>query len=159
MFEVLMFLFENYMDSAVGVTLRSDNDAIVTELERVGFGRHEIDRALDWLDGLIRTQKAMEAARTPLLLAASMRHYTWDESECLGVEGQGLLLYLEQLGILDSVAREVVVDRVMALETRAIGLKQLRWIVLMVLFNRPECKNALMLLQDMILAEAFDVVH
>jgi len=158
MFEVLMFLFENYMDSNAGVALKASNDTVALELERVGFGRLEIDRALDWLEGLVLTQKAIQDFETPVLVK-SMRFYTWDESECLSVSGQGFLLHLEQLGILDPVTREVVIDRAMALDVCAIDLKQLRWIVLMVLFSRPECKNALMLLQEMILAEAFDVVH
>src|SRR5947207_14896021 len=111
MFEILMFLFENYMDG--GVTFKMDSDVIVNELERVGFDRHEIDRALDWLDGLVSTQTAV--AGFPGQFSRSMRHYTPEECERLDVEARGFLLYLEQLGILDSVTGEVVRDRVMAL--------------------------------------------
>ena len=155
MFEVLMFLFENYMDG--GVALKMDSDAIVSELERAGFDRHEIDRALDWLDGLIRTQTAVSAF--PGQFSKSMRHYSPEECDRMDVEARGFLMHLEQLGILDPVTREVVLDRVMALDAAEIDLRRLRWVVMMALFNRPDRKSALMLLQDMIMADAFDVLH
>ncbi|MEO8963387.1 MAG: DUF494 family protein, partial [Gammaproteobacteria bacterium] len=59
MFEVLMFLFENYMDG--NVALRMDSADIVIELEKIGFDRYEIDRALNWLDGLLQIQTAIMA--------------------------------------------------------------------------------------------------
>lgn len=155
MFEVLMFLFENYMDGSA--TFKTDNSSIAVELEKIGFERYEIDRALSWLEGLIEIQTAVLAG--PRLTQQAIRHYTPDETERLGVEGKGFLLYLEQLGILDPVTREVVVDRVMALDAREIDVPRIRWVVLMVLFNQPEKKSSLSLLQDMILADAFDVLH
>ena len=39
--------------------------------------------------------------------------------------------------MLDSITRELVIDRVMALDTETIDLEQLKWVVLMVLFNQP----------------------
>jgi Smg protein len=155
MFEVLMFIFENYMDS--NVALRADNQTIVVELENVGFTRYEIDRALDWLEGLTRFQTAVESG--PMLVSHSIRHYLPEESEQLGVDGRGFLLYLEQLSILDPVNREIVIDRVMALDSKEVDLGRVKWVVLMVLFSQPDKKSALSLLQDMILSDAFDVLH
>lgn len=154
MFEILMFLFENYMDG--NVTLKTDNETIVLELERVGFDRFEIDRALDWLDGLNEFQQAV---RSHTISTLAIRHYLPEEAERLGVEGQGFLLYLEQINILDPATRETVIDRIMALDPREVDLGRIRWVVLMALFNQPEKKSALTLLQDMILADAFDVLH
>lgn len=153
MFEVLMFLFENYMDG--NVALKMDNDAVVLELERVGFDRFEIDRALDWLNGLNEFQQAVQSQ----LSTQAIRHYLPEESERLGLEGQGFLLHLEQIGILDPATRETVIDRIMALDPREVDLGRVRWVVLMALFNQPEKRSALSLLQDMILADAFDVLH
>ncbi len=93
------------------------------------------------------------------LTSLAIRHYTLEESERLGMEGKGFLLYLEQNCILDPVTREVVIDRVMALDTREVFIGRIKWVVLMVLFNQPEKKSALSLLQAMILADAFDVLH
>jgi Smg protein len=154
MFEVLMFLFENYMDSSAA--LNADSETIVLELEKVGFERYEIDRALEWIAGLNEFQTVVKAG--PLSNHA-IRHYLPEENERLGMEGRGFLLHLEQIGILDPATREVVIDRVMALDSREVDLGRVRWVVLMALFNQPEKKSALSLLQDMILADAFDVLH
>jgi Smg protein len=155
MFEVLMYLFENYMDGSVA--LNADQDTIVTELEQAGFSRGEIGRALDWLDGLNRAQETVQSG--PYYTPHSIRHYSPEESERLGLEGRGFLLYLEQLSILDPMTREVVIDRLMALDNREVDLGRIKWVVLIALFNQPDKKSALSLLQDMILSDAFDVLH
>lgn len=155
MFEVLMYLFENYMDGSPA--LNADQDTVVNELEQAGFSRNEIGRALDWLDGLNRVQETVQSGMpfTP----HAMRHYSLYESERLGIEGRGFLLYLEQLSILDPMTREVVIDRLMALDSRGIDLGGIKWVVLIALFNQPDKKSALSLLQDMILSDAFGVLH
>ena len=154
MFEILMFLFENYMDG--NVHLGSKNELVVQELERVGFDRFEIDRALDWLDGLNQVQ---EMVQINSLRSTSIRHYLAEEAEQIGVEGRGFLIHLEQINILDPITREIVIDRLMALDPREVDLGRIRWVVLMALFTQPEKKAALVLLQNMILADAFDVLH
>ena len=155
MFEILMFLFENYMNGSVSLPV--DNETVVTELERVGFDRYEIGRALDWLDGLNQFQLAFQVS--PSITSHALRHYLPEESERLGTEGMGLLMHLEQIGIMDPATRETVIDRLMALDPREIDLGRIKWVVLMALFNQPDKKIALSLLQDMILADAFDVLH
>src|SRR5688500_8265675 len=134
MFEVLMYLFENYMDGSV--TLNADQDTIVNELEQAGFSRNEIGRALDWLDGLNRVQETVQSG--PPFTSHAMRHYSMEESERLSIEGRGFLLYLEQLGILDPMTREIVVDRIMALDYREVDMGRIKWVVLIALFNQPD---------------------
>lgn len=155
MFEILMYLFENYMDGSVA--LNADQDTIVTELEQAGFSRGEIGRALDWLDGLNRVQEHVQSG--PEYTSHAIRHYSTEECASLGVEARGFLLYLEQLSILDPMTREVVIDRLMALEHRDLDLGRIKWVVLIALFNQPDKKSALSLLQDMILSDAFGVLH
>ena len=155
MFEVLMYLFENYMDGSV--SLNADQDTVFSELEQAGFSRQEIGRALDWLDGLNRVQETVQSG--PELTHHAIRHYALDESERLGLDGKGFLLYLEQLSILDPMTREIVIDRLMALDSREVDLGRIKWVVLIALFNQPDKKAALSLLQDMILSDAFDVLH
>ncbi len=155
MFEVLMYLFENYMDGSIA--LKVDQDTIVSELEQVGFSRGEIGRALDWLDGLNRVQETVQAG--PRLTPHAIRHYSLEEDERLGLAGRGFLLYLEQLSILDPMTREIVIDRIIALDPREIDMGRIKWVVLIALFNQPDKKSALSLLQDMILSDAFDALH
>ena len=155
MFEILMYLFENYMDGSVA--LNADQDTVVTELEQAGFSRGEIGRALDWLDGLNRVQETVQSG--PHSTPHAIRHYAPEECERIGIEGRGFLLYLEQLSILDTMTREVVIDRIMALDHREVDMGRIKWVVLIALFNQPDKKSALSLLQDMILSDAFDVLH
>jgi Smg protein len=155
MFEILMFLFENYMSGSV--MLPVDNETVVTELEKIGFDRHEVGRALDWLEGLNQYQLAFEAG--PGFTSQALRYYLPQESERLTTEGVGLLMHLEQIGIIDAATREVVIDRLMALDPREIDPGRIKWVVLMALFNQPDKKTALSLLQDMILADSYDVLH
>lgn len=155
MFEVLMYLFENYMDGSVALT--TDQDTVVSELELAGFTANEIGRALDWLDGLNRVQE--ETVQAGPFPSKSIRHFTQEECERISQEGRGFLLYMEQLSILDPVTREIVIDRIMALEPREVDMGRIKWVVLIALFNQPDKKSALSLLQDMILSDAFDVLH
>lgn len=155
MFEILMYLFENYMDG--NIKLLSDQDTIFAQLEQAGFHAHEIGQAFDWLDGLSKMQET--DGKPEGVTSSAMRHYTSEEMERLSVQGRGFLLYLEQIGILDPMTREVVLDRLMALDQRELDLGRIKWVVLIALFNQPDKKSALSLLQDMILSDAFGALH
>ncbi|MDD2864235.1 MAG: DUF494 family protein, partial [Methylococcales bacterium] len=49
-FDVLMYLFENYMDDEREIP--PDNDIVKTELLEAGFEHKEVVRAFDWLESL-----------------------------------------------------------------------------------------------------------
>ena len=68
----------------------------------------------------------------------------------LDKECRGFMLFLEQTGVLDTVSRELVIDRAMALETGDIDLPQLKWVILMVLFNQPGQEAALAWMEDLL---------
>ena len=87
MFDVVMFLIENYIDN--GVNVISDKELVMAELEKIGFHKWEIDRALDWLEGLQRLQKA--AIVQPVWMGHAIRHYLPFEEEQLSIEGMGFL--------------------------------------------------------------------
>ena len=61
--------------------------------------------------------------------------------------------------MLDHLTRELVVDRVMALESEEIDLDQLKWVVLMVLFNQPGREEAYTWMEDFVFDEAPSVLH
>ena len=85
-----------------------------------------------------------------LRAAPSVRVLATDEAERLDLECRSFLLSLEQAGVLDTTTRELVIDRVMALETRAIDLEQLKWVVLMVLFNQPGKESMFSWMEDFV---------
>jgi Smg protein len=59
-------------------------------------------------------------------------------------------MFLEQNGILNSGNRELVIDRVMALEIEDISMEKLKWIVLMVLLSQPDEEIAFSRMEDIV---------
>ena len=80
----------------------------------------------------------------------SMRIYNEREQQRVDLEIQGMLLYLEQTGILDPVSRELVIERAMAIETEELTADDVKWIVLLVLLNQPGQENAFALMEELV---------
>ena len=49
-FDVLMYLFENYMDEDPEIS--QDQETLSSELSQAGFPKGEINKAFTWLEGL-----------------------------------------------------------------------------------------------------------
>lgn len=130
--DVLMYLFE-YLDDEV--QLSQDQESLKVELSSAGFQRADINKAFDWLESLAEQQESLGEVSLPK--SVPMRLFTPEECEKLSLESRGFLLFLEQNGVMDTLSRELIIDRVMALETEDVSLEQLKWVVLMVLFNQP----------------------
>ena len=140
-----MYLFQNYMDHDVEAEAEAGREVMQGELLAAGFPSQEIQQAFDWLDSLTERQS------TPLTVhPGSYRIYAGLELERLDVECQGLLRLLEQANILDPETRERVIDRAMALESDELSLPQLKWIVLMVLFNQPGREEACAWMEELL---------
>jgi len=155
-FDVLLYLFENYIDT--DDSNKPDKDALETELEGVGFPHLEIHKAFDWLESMtvIEDESSDEDEHKPEL---AMRFYTEQELLRLDVQCRGYLLFLEQVGVLDGETREVVIERVMALDTDEIDLDQMKWVVLMVLFYQPGREVAYAWMEDLVFEDLEAVVH
>jgi Smg protein len=152
--DVLMYLFQNYMDSEFEI--EPDRDSLNIELQEAGFLHSEIDRAFDWLDELAANQESDESDDQT---SGSIRIYTDQEAEKLDLECRGFLFHLERAGILSSSARELVIDRVMALETGDVDIERLKWVVLMVLFNQPEQDVSYEWIENVVFDNVVDCLH
>jgi len=153
-FDVLMYLFENYMNDDIEFDV--DEEALRVELSAAGFQQHQISKAFDWLEGLASVQDG--ADYTPISTSA-IRVFTQEECEKIDVDSRGLLLFLEQTGVLDATTRELVIDRAMALEIDEIDNEQLKWVILMVLFNQPGFEGHYNWMEDLVFAEATGVLN
>lgn len=155
-FDVLMYLFENYMDE--GPEFNPDQETLTTELTQAGFPRGEINKAFSWLEELsaLRARSAT-LGRTPT--GGALRHYAARELKKLDAECRGLILFMEQNGVLDAATRELVIDRLMALEVEEISPEQLKWVMLLVLFNQPEQESAYDMLESLVFDEMRGHVH
>ena len=63
------------------------------------------------------------------------------------------------VGILDAQRREVVLDRLMALEAEEISLDDVKWVVLMVRFSQPGQEVAFARMEDLVFEEDAGAVH
>jgi Smg protein len=152
--DVLMYLFETYVDTEEEP--EPDQNELRLELSRAGFGDAEIDRALDWLDGLTEHQDNLTFhAQT----VHGTRIYNEFELVRLDSAGRGYIIYLEQIGILSPPQREILIDRLLALETPDIEVEQIKWVVLMVLFSQPGQELAYARMEDLVFEENTGVVH
>ena len=141
-FDVLMYLFDNYMDE--NSEIPPDNEIVKTELLEAGFEHKDVAKAFDWLESL-----AIEDLDIAAHATSSFRIFSPFEKERLDTECQDLIMALERTGILNSVNRELVLDRAIALE-EALSIDKLKWIVLIVLLNMPDEELAFARMEDMI---------
>lgn len=158
MFDILMYLFENYIHSEMEVVV--DHDELTDELTRAGFHMQEINKALLWLERLADLQDSQDQPYlTQAAPLSSFRVYTAEEETRLDQESRGFLIYLEQVGVLDFTTREMVIDRVMELETTHFMLEDLKWVVLMVLFNVPGHEEAYSRMEELLFEEQEGWLH
>jgi len=137
MFEVLVYLYENYWRPDAC----PEPKQLRRKLSAVVFEPDEIQDALRWLDGLASTAESVTGTPVP----GSMRIYTDAEREVLDEQAVGFITFLESAGVLAAPLREMVIDRAMAVGSGAMGLEDLKIIVLMVFWSLGEEPDALVL--------------
>ncbi|EDP57721.1 DUF494 family protein [Vibrio sp. AND4] len=158
MMDILMYLFETYIHS--DAELQVEQDELEEELQRAGFHQEDIYKALVWLEELAALQQSDEhSAISTCIASASTRIYTAPEMQRLDIESRGFLLFLEQVNVLTTETREMVIDRVMGLETDEFELEDLKWIILMVLFNVPGNENAYTLMEELLYTKEQGILH
>jgi len=154
--DVLMYLFESFVES--DDEPEPDRNELREELEQAGFGDREIDRALDWLDGL-NTNTDVVVAEGNGQHSTAIRVYDDIELERFDAIARGYLLHLEQLGILAPPQRELVIDRLLALDSNEIDIEHIKWVVMMVLFSQPGHEQAYAQMEDLVFAEEPHWLH
>ncbi|WPC74172.1 DUF494 family protein [Vibrio porteresiae] len=157
MMDILMYLFETYIHS--DAELQVDQDELEDELLRAGFHQKDIYKALNWLEELAALQQTDEHSAIATSSMTSMRIFSPKEMERLDLESRGFLLFLEQIKVLTPDIREMVIDRVMGLETNEFELDDLKWIILMVLFNVPGNENAYTLMEELLYTKEQGILH
>ena len=81
------------------------------------------------------------------------------EQARLDTDCRGYLVHLEQVGILSPTQRELVIDRLMALEGDEIDIDKLKWVVLMVLFSQPGQETAFSRMEDLVFEDRSGAIH
>ena len=152
--DVLLYLFEHYFYEDPDAV--RDRDSLQNGLLQAGFAPTEINKAFDWLDELSRQRPV---AAEPRAIDRPVRLYVEQELTKLDRETIGFLMFLEQQGILDAAQREIVLDRVMALDQEEIDIDDLKWVVLMVLFNQPGAEAAYAWMENQMFEDEPEPLH
>lgn len=154
--DVLMYIFSSYIDRED--SLPEDRESIDADLRAAGFEPQEIDKAFDWLDGLALAEDIPPIEQS----VKSIRIYSLREQQRLDSSVQGFLLFLEQSGVLTPELRELVINRIMALDGDSlVDMEEFKWVVMMVLFNNAndQDENTLMHYEDIVFADQPAIFH
>jgi len=154
--DILIYLFENYMFD--DDEFEPDQETLTQALSQAGFEHATIDRAFDWLENLAQLCEDNSLTfSTPN--AGAIRHFTDQEMEQLNVEARGLLLSLENCGVLDATSREMVINQLMDLGLDGIELDHLKWVILMVLSNYTDGEGVTELTESLVLDGLHTCIH
>jgi Smg protein len=151
--DILIYVFDRYMlDEVPEVPERDD---LARHLEGAGFAHQNVERALDWLADLACVRDAMPLAGS----GPAFRVFSDGELSRLSTECRGFLFTLERMGILSMQQREVVIERMLALDADELDTEQLKWVVLMVLSSQPDQQHAFARLEDLVADTRGGVPH
>lgn len=154
--DVLIYLFENYMFDDDGY--EPDQETLALELSQAGFEHGMIDQAFDWLENLAALCESHPEDFSDSA-GSAIRHYTAEECENLDLEARGLLLSLEQCGVLNPVSREMVIDQLMALGVEPVEIDHIKWVILMVLSNYTDGEGVSELTETLVLDGIHACIH
>ena len=160
--DVLMFLFERYLeDDETNETSKvtDKRDSIQLRLEEMGFHNQDINQAFDWLEDLADLQaNLLDDQAFIAIKETSTRIYSEEEKRLVSLESIGFLNFLEEINVLTSATRELILDRVIALG-QPLDTEQIKWIIMIVLHTQPGEENTLALMEDFIFDDTVDRIH
>ena len=125
--EIILFLVSE---------LRSNkrlNDVDVSSLTRDGYTQSEISSAFSWLFERLSAGKS----NADIASGASTSHRMLNDHEKMVIESQayGYLIQCQQLGLLNNVNVETIIERIMMAGFAAVGLQEMKSFVAGYLFD------------------------
>lgn len=137
MFEVLVFMFENYFAHHT----MPDVDVMGQELSAAGFEQTDIDGAFDWYEEMKcrLTQPDIRYSHQ----YSGMRVFSEVELKKINTESIGFVMFLQQANVINDMERDLIVDRAMALKQQEITVEEMRWISMIALWNEGREKDYL----------------
>jgi len=153
MFDLLIYMFENYLSSKNNL----DFTNMTLELEAAGFNNKDIESAIDWFSELKEMSVKIPQSQS-LKLNDKLRIFTENEKSKFSFDGLGFILFLEQAHVLNSIEREIIIDRAMALNQNIISIDEVRWIVMMTLWNNGR-ENDYLFVEDALYQTEQSMLH
>jgi Smg protein len=137
MFEVLVFMFENYFANHAF----PDNEVMAQELSAAGFKESDISGAVDWLHEMKTMLTEPPAVYSHKL--TGLRMFANTELKKISTDSISFILFLQQANVINDVERDLIVDRAMALKQEYINIEEMRWITMIALWNEGREKDYL----------------
>lgn len=144
--DVLLYLFEQHLENNEEPPERPVLEGL---LQATGFPKFTVRQALDWLEALASQQEQLSTLPPQ---TRSLRIFSPSECRRLEPEARGLILHLEQTGVIDAARREIVIERLVALDEVS-GTEEVKWVVLLTLFRQPGQEAAFARMEDMLYAD------
>jgi uncharacterized protein Smg (DUF494 family) len=129
--EILVYLMAEMTQKRIG-------EVNLAALEDRGYTRAEINEAFDWLTEHVQIDSG---GFIPLSSRASRRQLHAVERVVISTEGQGYLMQLCELGLLDTADLETVIERAMGLGVEGLSAAEMHQLVASVLFMRQSTKR------------------
>jgi len=133
-----MYLFESYFD----IGNYPPPDKLSRKLYAAGFEGEDIDEAMTWLSAL---QLQTTESYPDTLNHAGIRCFAQLELDRIGFEARQFLMFTVQQNMITAIEREIIIDRAVALQQKELGLDKLKLIMLMVLWNRHQDVDPLLI--------------
>ncbi len=137
MFEVLVFMFENYIAHHALL----DDDIMTQELSAAGFEQSDIVGAVDWFHEM--KTRLIEPPAVYAHQHSSMRLFSESEYKKISLESISFVIFLQQANVINDVERDIILDRAMALKQEQIKIEEMRWITMIALWNAGREKDYL----------------
>ena len=137
MFEVLVFMFENYFAHHA----MPDSEVLTQELSAAGFAQSDISGAVCWFDEM-KTMLNQPPAIYNHQHSAT-RIFATLELKKINIESISFILFLQQADVINDVERDLIIDRAMALKQQHIHIEEMRWITMIALWNAGREKDYL----------------
>lgn len=137
MFEVLIFMFENYFANHA----LPDQEVMQQELCAAGFEQSDILGAFDWFDEM--KTKLNQPAAVYSHKHTATRQFADAEHSKINTESLSFILFLQQANVINDVERDLIIDRAMALKQEHIKIEEMRWITMIALWNKGREKDYL----------------
>ena len=137
MFEVLVFMFENYFANHA----MPGNDVMEQELSAAGFEHYDILGAFGWYEEMQSGLKNSNIDYSHTYYG--FRIFSELELKKLSLESISFILFLHQANVINNLERDLIVDRAMALGQQLIMVEEIRWITMIALWSEGREKDYL----------------
>lgn len=136
-----------------------DNKILTSELSDAGFQKDAVFKALAWIEILADMKNQFDYSALSNKPLNSFRVFTLQESIKLDIECRSFVYFLETIGALTPETREMVIDRAMQIDNNTFSVEDLKWVVLMVLFNLPDQQAAFIQFEELMFDETGGTMH